>query len=393
MNKKTMTILITLVGIGLFAMPSTMALFAGQHSFTNIDATGNQIDCVKCHGDVNAELTGGMASATTGTESPHADFKCEYCHRMETGSASGDNALGVIPYLNGTKTVRVYLVPVSDMEAGNYPATINGSDVMMTSKDVPCAGTYSPSSVCVKLAGVSLKFVPGHNGGAKISPTTSDGVLTVGAMNSLKLQATYNPATAQPLDNISSTRNSGLEIARINVTMTSARPYYTLNFDYAGSRAVNPGTSYHAASLVSCMECHGGDEPIGHYTRVADGTANGGVVDCSNCHYGQGSASTGEAGAFMTTFWAGGFGLTSQPGDTGSSEAHLSFMKTNDTFTRYKDGASNGGCIACHTHTDVNITYNKPTTLGFNATINGDGTTSVGNFFVENMAVSTSSGN
>ncbi|HEY6586596.1 MAG TPA: hypothetical protein VIY97_05420, partial [Candidatus Methanoperedens sp.] len=56
MNAKFTLAIIALVGIGVFALPSTMSLFAGQHSFYNIDATGNQIPCVKCHGDVKAEL-------------------------------------------------------------------------------------------------------------------------------------------------------------------------------------------------------------------------------------------------------------------------------------------------------------------------------------------------
>jgi len=39
MNAKTTLVLIALIGVGLFALPQTTALFAGQHSFTNIDAT------------------------------------------------------------------------------------------------------------------------------------------------------------------------------------------------------------------------------------------------------------------------------------------------------------------------------------------------------------------
>jgi len=53
--RKTM-VMIALIGVGLFALPQTTALLTGQHSFINIDATGNQIDCVKCHGDVQVEL-------------------------------------------------------------------------------------------------------------------------------------------------------------------------------------------------------------------------------------------------------------------------------------------------------------------------------------------------
>src|SRR5574340_536068 len=102
MNTKFSLALIALIGIGVFALPSTMSLFAGQHSFYNIDATGNQVPCQKCHGDVKAELTTTGYSAKTGTKGPHADFKCEYCHRAEAGFASGDDAYSKITYSNAS---------------------------------------------------------------------------------------------------------------------------------------------------------------------------------------------------------------------------------------------------------------------------------------------------
>ena len=82
MNKKIAIAIIALVGIGIFALPQTMALFAGQHSFYNIDPTGNQIPCIKCHGDVQAELSSNV-NAETNTSAPHADMKCEFCHRLQ----------------------------------------------------------------------------------------------------------------------------------------------------------------------------------------------------------------------------------------------------------------------------------------------------------------------
>jgi len=91
MNTKFTLAIIALVGIGVFALPSTMSLFAGQHSFYNIDAVGNQIPCQKCHGDIKAELQSntnlGTGALNTGTMGPHYSMKCEYCHRAEPGYA------------------------------------------------------------------------------------------------------------------------------------------------------------------------------------------------------------------------------------------------------------------------------------------------------------------
>src|SRR3990172_4631292 len=119
MNTKFTLAIIALIGIGVFALPSTMSLFAGQHSFYNIDATGNQVPCVKCHGDVKAELASNAISGVAdmpNTPGPHANFKCEYCHRAEPGYASGDNAYGVIIYTNGT-AYRYMAVTVYDFES------------------------------------------------------------------------------------------------------------------------------------------------------------------------------------------------------------------------------------------------------------------------------------
>jgi len=101
MNTKFTLSIIALVGIGVFALPSTMSLFAGQHSFYNIDETGNQIPCQKCHGDIQAELSANP-NAKTGTPGPHAAMSCEYCHRIEAGASSGDDAIWLINYVNGS---------------------------------------------------------------------------------------------------------------------------------------------------------------------------------------------------------------------------------------------------------------------------------------------------
>lgn len=348
-----MLILIVLLGVGLWALPQTVALFAGQHSFVNIDATGNQIECVKCHGDVQAELNSGHNNIP-GTDGPHADFKCEYCHRIEAGSSSGDNAYGVVPYtvkVGATTFRRMYLVPVMDMEMGNFPEVINGSDVLVGDKT---------------LAGVSL--VGGKGKLSDVITTPNGEQLLVGAVYDLKLVSTYNPATGQPLDTNPATKNSGLDLSKVNITVTTSRPYYTAIFNGSGSRAVNPGTSYHAASLVGCMECHSGEEPMGHYSRIADGTDTSmgasAAAECSDCHYGSGQAALGEGSSGRyATIWAGGFGLTNMVGDTGDKEAHMAWITSNNGISVN----GNDACVACHTHVAVDITYTKATTMSFNA--------------------------
>jgi len=361
--RKTM-VMIALIGVGLFALPQTTALLTGQHSFINIDATGNQIDCVKCHGDVQVELGTAGFSEVTNTSGPHANFECEYCHRIEAGAASGDNAYGMVTYKNGT-AMRTIVMTVTNFERENFPAEINN------------IGNLSEAAPDIT-----------WDGGAQISPQVAgtEALDIKLQLYNKYLKPTYNATTGQPYDT-SANKDSGFEPGRIgtaNVTdWTIGANYWTPTLLNAGSKAVNPGTEYHAASLVSCLECHGGVEPLGHYSRVLDGES---AASCEQCHYSTSSSYR------WTELAAGGFGLTGGE-DTGASEAHNEFATTNDNITRQKYGASNGACVACHTHVAVDITYQKPTTYKFDASfISDNGTETLGSFSTTG-AMTTSSNN
>ncbi len=326
MKSKILMVFIAVIGIGLYALPQTVALFSGQHTFVNIDPTGNQIECAKCHGDVQAEL-GSSASTMTGTPGAHAAFKCEFCHRIEPGSSSGDDAYGIITYRDtaGVGIQRKLVVYVMDMEAGNIPADITST---MTVADIRLQPTKSGTGL--------------YRNQVSAAPCTPVGTCDDAVNSSLllepeapdmRIEATYNATTHIPKDP-TSTASSGFQPNNVkwdaSVSSTGVTSYAT-NLSGAGSRVVNPGTSYHAASLVSCLECHRGEEPMGHYSRVVDGTDT--TSQCVKCHYG----SSGDSR--IRTIWAGGFNLTSMAGDTGATEAHNEFVKTNDGIDRFGYGA------------------------------------------------------
>ena len=97
-NKITL-LLVAIVAIGIFALPSTMAMFGGQHNWYDLGPEGNQVPCVKCHADVYDEygnsgahgmLSDGPASNVTGD---NPDKACGACHRTDLADytyASGD---------------------------------------------------------------------------------------------------------------------------------------------------------------------------------------------------------------------------------------------------------------------------------------------------------------
>jgi hypothetical protein len=175
------------------------------------------------------------------------------------------------------------------------------------------------------------------------------------------------------------------------VTFNGIAGNTSANYSGAGSREVTPGTQYHAASLVSCLECHGGEQekgiagyqiesapPYNHESWLVD--ASDTTHSCNDCHYGSG-------GLRERALEAGGFGLTGGL-DTGATEAHNDFVKATGGVLREGYGAANDACVGCHTHVAVSINFQKKYMLSLDANAftggngaNGShGTWGVGNF-------------
>ena len=85
MDRKIVMLLIGIVAIGMFALPSTLAMYSGQHDFI----AGSNVNCSKCHGagdQIGGELAGG----------PHASFACADCHGfgIATNPNTDDGSMG-----------------------------------------------------------------------------------------------------------------------------------------------------------------------------------------------------------------------------------------------------------------------------------------------------------
>jgi hypothetical protein len=79
-SKRIALLTIAVVAIGIFALPSTMSLFAGQHVWYDLSGKGNEVPCEKCHADVAAEME-SLLGPHTG-ETGYGRMECEYCHRV-----------------------------------------------------------------------------------------------------------------------------------------------------------------------------------------------------------------------------------------------------------------------------------------------------------------------
>ncbi len=393
MNSKFTLALIALVGIGVFALPSTMALFAGQHTFYNIDATGNQVPCQKCHGDVKVELSGDTAKA--GSKAPHADFRCEYCHRSEAGMSSGDDAYAKITYSSATGS-RIYLVTtIANFENGNFPKGIQYVAGMTVDN---WAGNVFALDGVTAWTNNSAYDTEAHLYAGNLSTGGTAGVRYNYSYASET--STRNKTTGLPLDTNTATQNNAFNPR--GAWFTDAT---NVSLDGAGSSEVTPGTRYHAASLVSCMECHGGEqqkgaagyeietaEPYNHAGWLLDATDP--TSSCSNCHYGIAS----HTPAFETALEAGGFGLTGG-NDTGAVEAHKTFVTSDSqgilrsSTTQGSYGASNIACVACHTHVAVDINFQKKYQVKLDAYGMSTGNWSVGGYAAEGTVLVSEYGN
>ncbi len=131
-----------------------------------------------------------------------------------------------------------------------------------------------------------------------------------------------------------------------NYTFASVSGSYT---------SYTPGVQAHAAATVRCMDCHKltytYDSGIvkGHWSYPE-------YSACEKCH-----------GSFYEVPAAGGFGLTSDPEDTGKYAAHLAFVReaANNSTLR----GENEACIACHTAVPVKINWTHARSIEFNITL------------------------
>ncbi len=87
MSNKIVLLGLAVVAVGMFALPQTMALFAGQHNFYDTitsGSSGNAIPCEKCHADIAEEL-----SQPGAVNSAHLGQDCFGCHMSTAPTNEG----------------------------------------------------------------------------------------------------------------------------------------------------------------------------------------------------------------------------------------------------------------------------------------------------------------
>lgn len=79
-NGKIALLAIAVVAVGTFALPNTMSLFSGQHTWYQL-GSGNKLPCKKCHADVMDELSSSGIHADLNSTGSTENGDCYACHR------------------------------------------------------------------------------------------------------------------------------------------------------------------------------------------------------------------------------------------------------------------------------------------------------------------------
>ena len=98
MNGRLILGVIVFLAVVAIVLPQTVSLFVGQHDWYDINPSGNQIPCQKCHADVFQELANQKGNKTHikwGNSTKADEDDCRACHQAidEISYAKGDGDL------------------------------------------------------------------------------------------------------------------------------------------------------------------------------------------------------------------------------------------------------------------------------------------------------------
>ena len=91
MVRRMLLLSVAVLFIGLFAMPSTVSLFTGQHTWKNLTEVASDNGCRKCHEDVYEETHSVINYVhwnIPGTKGTNDVFQCSECHTVDYNISS-----------------------------------------------------------------------------------------------------------------------------------------------------------------------------------------------------------------------------------------------------------------------------------------------------------------
>ena len=159
---KIALVVVIVFAIGVLALPSTVSLFAGEHTWYS----RNEIDCLKCHADIFDELKVSAHHSTVDGEAGWSGKECLSCHQVEFGNGTqfkkGAHAATIVPcgycHFNSSNAPVAGGFGLSDL-AGDTGELASHRSFVLKSRDVHLMSNESESCVaCHTPVNVSILF-------------------------------------------------------------------------------------------------------------------------------------------------------------------------------------------------------------------------------------------
>jgi hypothetical protein len=147
MNKKIM-LYVALMAFGLYVMPNTVSIFAGQHSFYNVEG----ISCEKCHSDVLSQIE-------------HSGYVYEK-HKAAAGNTNYTTylSLGGILYNDNSITDYNNIVWNWNTSERKWQNSSNPTEMVNVSLDTNRNGQIDSSEICMLCHNATLFGATTHTG-------------------------------------------------------------------------------------------------------------------------------------------------------------------------------------------------------------------------------------
>ena len=326
-NKKGIFLLgFAVLAIGIFVLPSTMSMFVGQHNWYSVQ-TESQRDtvCKRCHLAEYQEFEANQGAHKTFKDDQQLGAGCVMCHSVNV-TALEDWGINVTSLSNEANAT------------GTFTFTDNVTDGEL---------------VNITISGTTYTFEFNDTGGSAIT----SGYIAVNISDLLNTTAAANLSVA-----INGNTSTDTDVTATNPTNVTV----LLTADTAGAVGNNIGTTTNCTNATwSASTLRGGFvSKMEHFNpsgldaddysaawRTTSSPHAAITVDCVDCH------------------WNASQQLLND------NEAHTAFYQStingSDPFTANgSTGISNpsAACIACHTHTSLNITFVRA--IGMNITAN-----------------------
>ena len=120
MDGKIILLMISVVAVGMFVLPSSLALYTGSHDFYG----GTDVDCGKCH----SGAAGDQIAASIMNGSAHTSLTCKDCHYGSSGTVGGRFAVDVVGNSSDDAvTAHAAGVSVNCIDCHSYPSGDGGA--------------------------------------------------------------------------------------------------------------------------------------------------------------------------------------------------------------------------------------------------------------------------